>query len=256
MSRHHVAAACLALGALRPAPVLAAHPLITEDTGTQGRGGWQLELTAEHGYDREQAVHTRTRAYNAVLSWGFADTVDVIVTVPWQREHVEALGKTQTHRGNADVGLDLKWRFYEQGLLSFAVKPGMTYPSGDADTGFGTGRKTYSLFFVTTVAPDPWAFHLHLGHTRNNNTLGERESIWHASLAASYQINQALRLVADVGGQTNRDPASRVEPRFAIAGFIASVNKDLDLDLDLGYKQGLTGPETDRTLLAGLAWRF
>jgi hypothetical protein len=38
---------------LFPAVSQAAHPLITEDTGTQGTGRFQLELTAEHGYRDE-----------------------------------------------------------------------------------------------------------------------------------------------------------------------------------------------------------
>ena len=37
--------------ALFPVLAQAAHPLITEDTGTQGRGKFQLELTAESGRD-------------------------------------------------------------------------------------------------------------------------------------------------------------------------------------------------------------
>ena len=33
---------------------LAAHPLITDDTGTQGRGKSQIEANAEYAYDKEQ----------------------------------------------------------------------------------------------------------------------------------------------------------------------------------------------------------
>lgn len=43
----------LAASAFRPVPLPAAHPLITEDTGTQGRGNFQLELTTEHALEEE-----------------------------------------------------------------------------------------------------------------------------------------------------------------------------------------------------------
>jgi len=50
-----------------------AHPLNTEDTGTQGAGGWQLELNGERS--REAGVRGAQAA--ALLSYGFIDTVDL-----------------------------------------------------------------------------------------------------------------------------------------------------------------------------------
>jgi hypothetical protein len=42
--------------------------------------------------------------------------------------------------------------------LSLALKPGITFPAGDEAKGLGTGKSAYSLYLVTTVAPEPWAF--------------------------------------------------------------------------------------------------
>ena len=36
-----------------PTMVIAAHPLITDDTATQGRTRYQLEMNSEYEYDRE-----------------------------------------------------------------------------------------------------------------------------------------------------------------------------------------------------------
>jgi hypothetical protein len=56
----------------------AAHPLITEDTGTQGAGAFQLELTGERARDDDLAPGV-LRAFRraAVLSYGVADTADL-----------------------------------------------------------------------------------------------------------------------------------------------------------------------------------
>lgn len=239
---------------LLPLVAHGAHPLITEDTGTQGQGGFQLEITAESGFDRDAGVTERTSGLAVVLSYGATDNLDAIVALPYQRVTTEQGGTRDSESGNGDVGLDLKWRFYEKDLLSFALKPGITLPAGDENRGLGAGKSTYSMFLVTTIAPEPWEFHLHLGYADYPNKLGEREDRWHASFAAGYTFDSRLRLVMDLGTNTNPDPAVNEQPAFLIVGLIYPVSKKLELDL--GYKKGLTGPETDRTLLAGATLRF
>jgi len=44
------------------------------------------------------------------------------------------------------------------------------------------------------------------------------------------------------------------DPSFALIGLIYSITPDLDVDL--GFKAGLSGTETDATLLTGLTMRF
>ncbi|HRT71846.1 MAG TPA: hypothetical protein P5308_10860, partial [Syntrophales bacterium] len=44
----------LAASFLPGTPAFAKHPLITDDTGTQGKGRTQLEITGEVGFDREK----------------------------------------------------------------------------------------------------------------------------------------------------------------------------------------------------------
>jgi hypothetical protein len=232
----------------------AAHPLITEDTGTQGTGGWQLELTAERGVDSAAGVTTRETAVTGVVAYGFAEKADIILTLPWQRVSVDAGAGAAVEQGGGDVGLDLKWRFYELDELSFALKPGLTMPTGDESRGLGAGKYAASLFLVTTIAPAPWAFHLHLGHTHNANVHGEREHRWHASFAGSYEVAGHTRLVLDLGANTNPDPTSDVRPAFLVVGLIHAFSRDLDFDF--GFKKGVSDTETDRTWLVGITRRF
>lgn len=240
--------------ALFPVLAQAAHPLITEDTGTQGRGKFQLELTAESGRDDTDDTRKETVAMAAVLSYGMRNDTDVILTLPRKRVHAEAAGDNTTESGRTDAGLDLKWRFFEKENLSLALKPGVTFPAGDETKGLGAGKSAYSLYLVTTIAPEPWAFHLHLGYIRNRNVLDEQEKVWHASFGGWRTVNKQLKLVFDAGRTTNTDKTIGTAPAFMILGLIYSPRENFDLDF--GVKKGLTGPETDYTLLGGVTLRF
>lgn len=250
-----MAAVFLVAGVSRPSLLLAAHPLITEDTGTQGRGNFQIELTTEHAYEEEDGARETTVRTNAVLSYGFLENADVLLTLPHRRVTSEAADGSRTvNEGTADVGLDVKWRFYENGNVSFALKPGLTLPTGDETKNLGTGRSTRSLYLVTSYDAAPWEAHLHLGHIWNRNALGQHESQRHISVAAGRKLGGNLKLVADYGTDTPTSQASSLNTEFFILGAVWSVRKGLDLDF--GAKWGLTPPETDFTWLAGVAFRF
>jgi hypothetical protein len=233
---------------------LAAHPLITEDTGTQGEGRFQLELTGERGYDQDDGGRTNTTMTTSVLSYGVRENLDTIFTFPVIREATFTEEETTTYRGVGDYGFDLKWRFFEEGDLSIALKPGMTYPSGDDTKGLGTGKLSYSLYWVTTWEPRPWAVHLHLGYVRNRNALDEREGLWHASVGGWYTFFGKLKLAADAGMDATPTRAFNTHPAFGIVGLIYSVTPQFDFDL--GVKRALSDTETDRTLLLGVTLRF
>ena len=231
----------------------AAHPLITEDTGTQDQGRFQLELTTEHGYNDEDYAVEHDRNMTATFSWGARDNLDVIMTLPYQRVSSDASGDIETHSGRSDIGLDLKWRFFEKDDLSMALKPGVTFSTGDETVGLGAGKSAYSLYLVTSYESKPWAFHLHVGHLHNGNVADEREDIWHVSFGGWREVGK-LKIVGDIGTDANTDKEAGTDPAFMIVGVIYSVTDDFDLDA--GIKKGLTNPETDYTLLAGAAFRF
>ncbi len=247
--------AMILVAALLPLPLFAAHPLITEDTGTQGQGNFQLELTSEHAYEEENGTRETTVRTNAVLSYGWRDDADVVLTLPRRRISSEAAnGSRVVNQGTADIGLDLKWRFYEQDNLSFALKPGLTMPMGDETKNLGTGKSTRSLYLVTSYDAAPWEYHLHLGYIHNRNTLNQHESLRHISAAVGRKVGDNLRFVADYGTDTPTSQASSLNTEFFILGAIYSVRKGLDFDI--GAKWGLTPPETDFTWLAGMVFHF
>lgn len=243
------------LAAVVPVPLYAAHPLITDDTGTQGKGNVQIELTAEHGYDREDGVRENTVNTNATFTYGVHDNVDAILTLPHRRIGSEAGDGSRTvNRGQGDIGLDVKWRFYEKDDLSFALKPGLTMPTGDETKNLGSGRARQSLYLTASYDAAPWEYHLHLGYIHNRNVLDQHESQRHVSVAAVRKVGDNLKLVADYGTDTPTSQASSLNTEFLVLGAIYNLRKGLDLDV--GAKWGLSRPEIDFTWLAGLAVRF
>ena len=232
----------------------AAHPLITEDTATQGQGHSQIELVAEHTRIRRSGAEQYQALTSATLSYGFAESADIIFTLPYLRLGQSALTGAPAESGFADTGLDLKWRFYEQGRLSLALKPGLTFASGDETRNLGTGETTWSAYLTSSYNPAPWTFHLHLGHLHHNNTFNEREDIWHASAAVARQFGDSLQLVLDAGVDTNTDRQVDSDPVFAIIGMIWSPHRQFDIDA--GFKIDRTDAHRSRALLAGLAWRW
>lgn len=242
-----------------PAESWAAHPLITDDAGTQGKGKFQLELNGQYDSDKEtvDGITTKTTGGEmaATLSYGIVENVDLVLTLPYQWVKVEEGGLiTSDEDGISDVVLEAKWRFFEKSGYSLALKPGIIFPTGDDDKGLGTGRTGGHLFLVGSKELGAWAFHANLGYMRNENKSDEEKDLWHASLATTWEAVKNLKLVANIGIERNPDKSSSIDPAFAIGGIIYSVAKNVDLDC--GVKYGLTSSETDWSLLAGVAIRF
>ena len=244
---------------LQSSEVLAAHPLITDDTGTQGTGKFLIEFNGEVGRDRETRDEVTTKfrdgEVETLLSVGVAETVDLIIGLPYLWSRVKENGEIAVdERGLSDLSAEVKWRFWETEGLSFAFKPGVTFPTGTEERGLGAGKLTGSLYFITTAEVEPWAFHFNAGYMRNENKLEEREDLWHLSLAGEVEVLKGLKLVGNIGAERNPERASGRHPAFILGGVIYSVTENLDFDL--GVKAGLNDAETDYAFLAGLAFRF
>ena len=239
----------------------AAHPLITDDAGTQGKGKSQLEFIVEYSHDEEDGVAEKSLEIPTIpfLSYGITDAIDVVLGITYSSVNMEDAGTTATVRGVTDTSIELKWRFYEKDGLSFAVKPGISLPTGDENNGLGNGNVSFSTFFIATKEAGPWAFHLNLGHAQNEYKLQEdkdanRAGIWHASIASQVEVANDLTAVANVGIERNPDKTSNTHPAFILGGLIYSIAENVDLDF--GIKGGLNKPETDLTVLAGIALKF
>ncbi len=244
----------MALVFLWSGAAFAAHPLITDDTGTQGKGKFQLEFNGAYGHENESGITEDTIQIATALSCGINDTIDVVLGLPYQYRRIKEPEGITRQDGISDVSIDLKWRFYEKDGLSLAIKPGITLPTGDDERRLGAGRVTYGLFFITTKETRPWAFHLNLGYKRNENRINERKDLWYASLAGEMEILKNFKAVANIGVARNPEEESIPHPAFILGGFIYSFNEQLDGGF--GVKAGLNKAEVDTVLLVGLTCRF
>jgi hypothetical protein len=244
----------------------AAHPLITDDTGTQGKGKFQVEVNSEFNYDREKEEGVTTKEtggeIGTILSYGILDNIDIVVGIPFQWFRVKEdndLTTKNKESGISDLSLEVKWRFYEKEGLSFALKPGIIFPTGNEKKGLGNGRPSYGLTFITSKEIGPWTFHFNLGYMRNEYKLREdkeanRKEIWHVSCASEVEVVKNLKLVGNIGMERNPEKTSRKHPAFILGGLIYSISENMDIDF--GIKGGLNKPETDFTILSGIAFRF
>ena len=91
----------------------AAHPLITDDTGVQGKNNWQLESNIEYGIEKENGERYKTTLYTNVLTFGYSDGTDLVLSLPyiWEKDDLES-GSFKTN-GISDLTFEVKKRFYE-----------------------------------------------------------------------------------------------------------------------------------------------
>lgn len=250
-----VAALPLLLSAQWPMAALAGHPLLTEDTGTQGAGNYQLELTHDLSHTRDGETKARAKSINAVLSAGLTDTLDFILTLPYEQLSERTGSSSASAAGFAGSEAAAKWRFYEEDALSLALRPGLGLPTGNGSEGLRADEVTPSLFAVATWAKDPWAFNIHVGYTRNLDRGAEdRLHIYHASASVEFGVGEMLRLVSDVSVESNTDRSGDPTVGSVVFGLVYSLTPDVDLDF--GYRKGLTDAAPDHAWLTGLAFRF
>jgi hypothetical protein len=237
----------------------AAHPLITDDSGTQGKGKFQLEVNGQYDSDKETdggaTIKTTGGQTNTTLSYGIVDNADVVFSLPYAWSRVNDGTTVSDAHGISDAVVEIKWRFFEKEGLSFAVKPGVSFPTGNEDKGLGAGKIGYHVFLIGSKEAAPWTFHVNLGYIRNETKADiEEKNLWHASFAATYEVIKDFKIVGDIGAEKNPDKSADNDPAFLILGGIYSLSENFDIDA--GVKRGLTSSETDFSLMAGMTYRF
>lgn len=237
----------------------AAHPLVTDDAGTAGKGKGQVEIGAQLWHDKETNDESTRKAEGGELSpaitIGLHDRLDLVATIPYQWRSEETDGvRTSRANGISDTGLDLKWRFFDHNGWGLALKPGISFPTGDEDQGLGNGRTLYRLFFITTKEMGPAACHVNLGYIRSPGNAGNHQDLWHASLAVEYEVIKNLKIMGNAGMNRNPVPGSSTHPAFILGGAAYSITDKIIVDA--GIKYGLNYAETDMTYLLGMTFKF
>jgi hypothetical protein len=242
----------------------AGRPLITDDTGTQGKGKYLLELSGEYSQDSDESTDVKKKTFTTEIDYGISDTIDLTVSSSYQAFKIKDAdsGDTTSPDRMADTLMELKWRFYEnKDGLSFAVKPGIYIPTGNytkgyggGDVRFGTGEVRYRLYFVSTKEFKRAAFHLNLGYMRNEAKFEARKNLLHASLAGELKITEKLRIAGNIGVDTCADTDSNIDPLWLLGGFVYSFTDTMGANF--GVKHGLNAPGYDLTYTGGVSIKF
>lgn len=89
------------MGCLISSQAFAAHPLVTDDTGTQGKGRFQLEVNSEFTYEKEGEYNADEDKWETkketggevatILSYGITDNIDIVLGLPYQWKKIKKM---------------------------------------------------------------------------------------------------------------------------------------------------------------------
>lgn len=240
----------------------AGRPLITDDTDTQGKGKYQLQIGGEYSRDDNEDIRVNKATIGVEFDYGIKDNIDLTISSGYQNLQINNAGITSSPEGITDALMEVKWRFYEdKNGLSLAIKPGIITPTGNYTKGFGggdvrlgTGEVRYRLYLIGTKEFKHAAFHLNIGYLRNEARYDARENLLHASLAGEWKITKKFKIVGNIGIDTSPDTGSSIDPVFLLGGFVYSLSDRIDLDL--GVKRGLSDPGYGFSITGGISIKF
>ena len=246
MTKKILGSSCLLLPASQSA--FAAQPRGTDAAGGQGAGGIQIETNTD--WSRQNGAASHVGAFT--FTYGVTDHLDLFTNLPQTFQSPNGTGV-------GDVSVGAKWRWHEADGLALAFKPEFFMPSGDEQKGLGTGKNGLGLTGIASYETGPWTLHGNVGvrlnrFKREEDQQSMRKTVWRASAAVWYGLNEQWRLVADTGLAQNADASSKKLPSYALVGVIWSPNKTVDLDA--GAKFGLNKAEVTRQFGVGVTLHF
>jgi hypothetical protein len=243
------------------APSWAFQPLITDDTGTQGKGGNQLEVSWNDDRIDEGGVVSTARVLPLTFTRGLTDTLDVGVSVNHTRLSTNEAGSTVTSgAGNATLGL--KWRFYEDepSKTSLALKAELGLPISQEQerSGLGSGKGSYTVTGILMQETSFGAILVNIAGTQvqfSDSALNPDASIVRVSLAPVWQVSEEWKLALDVGSITETVSDQRSHTSFVELGAVYSPSKDLDLAVGF-FSRKDPSSSSNTGITAGVTWRF
>jgi len=226
--------------------------------------------TLDHGVSRfdvgvESArLSSQTTRYTLMteLTYGLLNNLNFKIQTPYF--FVSGPGGTQGEVG--DVILRPKILFMkgrEANPLSLAGEVVVKFPSCD-ESGAArppvnpacTGEADLGFMGIATKEFLPLTVHFNLGYTFVGNAPGRAyDNVLSYALAFEYDtILPAIAVVAELAGETNRDPTVAEDPLTVLLGVVYRVNRRVSLDSSL--VTGLTSPSPDYAALLGASYTF
>jgi hypothetical protein len=247
---------------LMPGAVLAFQPLVTDDTGTQGAGGNQIESTYFKAADKDALTKTNSSALSFVYTRGLTETLDAAVAVAHLNYRDTTAGIDSS--GTADPVAGLKWRFYEDEgrKLSLALKPEVRFAvSGGAEKHrLDSGTTNARIALILSRDTDFGSLHANLALATNryaepDNRAAYRGSLWRLSVAPVFELAPDWKVALDADLVSNPQKGERAAMGYLELGAIYTAAKGLDFAFGIARDVGHQG-HSAHLATAGLTWQF
>lgn len=198
-------------------------PLTTDDPGTPGAGGWEINLTTSI----ERTIdETELEAPLFDINYGPRDNDQIKVEFA-----VLSVGPDDENDewGLSDVSIGYKYRFFENGPagLEISTYPQVSLPTGDEDRGLGSGHTELWLpiQWQTDFGESGW-INPQIGY---NVVFGDNSSnSFRYGLAAGWEASEKLELMGEVAGVAYPEGPDPNDVYFNI-GFTYPLNKNVVL---------------------------
>ena len=245
-----------------PVVARAMHPLITDDTGTQGKGAVLVESNVNYTKNNE----FRSTVVPLALTAGINETMDIGVEVPYLLLRPSA-ATGQPESGLSDVNIKFKHRFYErekkegehdQSERSLAYQIAFSQPTGREELGLGAGVARWSVRLLGTTEGESTEISANLGYDSSGKALRRGnfsfDNAVSLSVTAKYERPKPWEPVAElvVIRVKNADGYDRIA--MALAGIIYEPSERFYVDA--GVRFGLNERSEDYALLAGFGYKF
>lgn len=241
-------------------------PFVTDDTGTQGAGGNQIEVNYEFVKEHADEIDldgrvlgTGTGTVNVFpvgYAYGVTDNIDVFAGIARQTSPSGWL--------NTEIGA--KWVFAgdQTNGWSAAIKPTLLLPVSKSmqDRGLGNAKTNVGVTLVTSYMTDTHELHLNLDYTSNRyattaDAEDQRTALWRISAAPVYVINEQWKAGIDLGFETNPTYSSRYQA-FGELGVSYAPMENLQLGLGVIGATALNSNERawSWAVTTGVAYQF
>ena len=242
-------------------PAAAFQPLVTDDTGTQGKAGNQVELYYDRDRARQAGETTRTHTHPFTFTRGLTDELDVFAEIARVRIRSHASDASASGAGNPTIGA--KWRFLEseEFRTSLALKPEILLPVSRAREagGLGDGKVSGALTFIVTREVAFGAIHANLAVARHpfRDPAAAQSTVTGISVAPVWDVAPHWKLALDAGYEREKSGEETTHSRFAELGAIYSPDENLDVALGvIGSRNSADPRETTTSATLGVTWRF
>lgn len=229
-------------------------PLVTDNTGVQGKGNGQIEISNGLGFYNEHRCIKQSSEITPVFTYGINNTNDIVISYPFVFSTIiDDTGEIKT-AGFSDINIEVKYLFYKNKKISFAAKPGISIPTGSFKDGFGSGKFSGSIFFISTLEFSSFFVNGNLGYLRNENKCGDALNIWHASIDVDYKLSDEFHFILNTGVEKDPDILATTNPVFGLLGLYYCINDNCEISL--GYYHDFKKEETNHSFIYGLTLRF